>query len=429
MPPVSAVFACVAVLIAAPCGGVETLTASASTSARDSNPNSAVDGNRFSLASAWKGDTNATQWWWQVKFEAEREVGTILQIVGDHDFVLRNAPSQSVWQRSDDGLTWSDLRGTAVTNDGRLFRIHRLSHVVRARYLRFNITAVTGQYPTLREVEFYSETNAPVPFPDWIIAVNTTHDSALPNHGQEFIPLAKSCSGWEELQAQQVWLGSFNEQFLRIEPRPLCGFLSGNFKDWCEVDRENWRGTQEVLRNKNLPIWASCGGAQGLAILAETGVDKPWDCPHCREPQNPRTPIYTHIGHTAERPCGDYSGCIFERGLHWVRVVTDDPVFKNLPQEFQVMQSHCGQIEWPPSGWSLIATAGQGSRTKTQCLRMNDRYIYAAQFHIEMKGAPVASEQIMGNFLGLAKAWGGYKAKPIKQRTIPSGRVGGPASD
>jgi len=73
------------------------------------------------------------------------------------------------------------------------------------------------------------------------------------------------------------------------------------------------------------------------------------------------------------------------------------------------MESHCGQIEWPPLGWSLIATAGENTKTKMQCLRLNDHPIYAAQFHIEMAGTPEVSKQIMSNFLNVAKAWGGYR--------------------
>ena len=84
----------------------------------------------------------------------------------------------------------------------------------------------------------------------------------LPGHGQEFIPLARSCAGWENVQAQQVWLGSFDEMFVGAEPRPLCAFLSGNFKDWCEIAREPWRGTEQVMKRGHLPMWASCGGAQ-----------------------------------------------------------------------------------------------------------------------------------------------------------------------
>ena len=385
-------------------------TATASSSSEGSEAGGAVDGNRFSVerASAWKGRTSAGRWWWQVEFERTRHVGAILQVVGDHAFVFRNAPLQFVWQRSADGTHWSDLPETATTNERRLFRIHRLARAVEARFLRLNIAAAAGAFPTLREVEFYSDPQQPIGFPDWIVVVNTTQDATLPGHGQEFIPLAKSCPGWTQLQSQQICLDTFDEDFLGAEPRPLCGFLSGNFRDWCQVNRETWRGSQEVLRHKHLPMWASCGGAQGLAILAETGVDRPWDCPHCRDPLKPRIPIYTHIGHTAARPCGDYSGCVFERGLHWVRTLADDPVFKNLPREFQVMENHCGQIEWPPAGWRLVATAGEGTKTQTQCLRMNDRPIYAAQFHIEMGGAPEASKQLMDNFLVLAKAWGGY---------------------
>ncbi len=169
------------------------------------------------------------------------------------------------------------------------------------------------------------------------------------------------------------------------------------------ISREPWRGTQEVLEQRTLPIWASCGGAQGLAILAEVGVDRAWDCPHCRDPLAPKTPIYTHIGHTGTRPCGDYSACIFERGPHRVRQLTSDPVFDGLPTEFSAMESHCGQIAWPPQGWQLIATAGEG--TKTQCLRLKDQCIYAAQFHIEMNGTPEVSRVIMSNFLSLARQW------------------------
>jgi hypothetical protein len=40
-----------------------------------------------------------------------------------------------------------------------------------------------------------------------------------------------------------------------------------------------------------------------------------------------------------------------------------------------------------------------------------DRYIYAAQFHMETEGTPKSSIAIMTNFLRLAKEWGGYNPK------------------
>jgi hypothetical protein len=367
----------------------------------------AYDRDRFSLspASAWIGGQSETSWWWQIQFQEPRQVGAILQIVGDHAFVFHHAPQRYLWQASDDGQTWRDLEETAQTHESRCYRVIRLKEVHTVRALRLRIDAAEGGMPVLREVEFFPEVQSRIAFPDWIVAVNTTDDRKLPNHGQDFIPLAQSCDGSAELQAQQVWLGEFDAAFISAEPRPLCAFLSGNFKDWCEVDRQTWRGTAEVLKASTLPMWASCGGAQGLAILAETGVDKPWDCPHCRDPRAPKLPIYTHIGHTGVRPCGDYAACIHERGPHEVVKVADDLVFRGLPAAFQVMESHCGQIEWPPAGWSLIATAGTGTLTKTQCLRRDHFPIYAAQFHIEMSGTPESSRRIMSNFLALAKEW------------------------
>ncbi len=161
---------------------------------------------------------------------------------------------------------------------------------------------------------------------------------------------------------------------------------------------------QEVFTNGNLPIWGSCGGAQALAILQETGVDKPWDCPRCRDPQNPKSPVYSHIGHTGAANCGDYSKNLWERGKFKVRLVTRDPAFDGLPTIFEVMESHIGQIAYVPKGWVRLVTNGPGALTVNQCLRVKNRHIYAAQFHIEMAGTPETSRKIMTNFLSLARA-------------------------
>src|SRR5262249_52271672 len=151
--------------------------------------------------------------------------------------------------------------------ESRMFRIHRLTKARTARYLRLHIDKAEGKFPTLREVEVYDRTDARIPFDDWIITVYTDEERKISQESDDFTQLARQCQGWEKLAAQQIWLDTFNEAFVAAEPRPLCAFLSGNFKDWCQRTREPWRGTQEVLAKRNLPIWASCGGAQGLAIL------------------------------------------------------------------------------------------------------------------------------------------------------------------
>jgi hypothetical protein len=343
-----------------------------------------------------------------------------LQIIGDDPLRLRNAPQKSKWQASLDGQQWSDLEETAVESERRTMRVHRLKTPRQLRFLRLTIDSVEGAFPTLREVETFADTRAAVEFPDSIVIVSTLDkpewDKGHPA-GSEFVALARKCHGWEHVLAQHVWLDSFDERFVSAEPRPLCAFLTGNFSDWCQKDRAAWRGTQEVLTTGRLPLWASCGGAQGLAILAEVGVAMPWDCPHCRDPNNPKSPIYGHIGHTggSKPKCGDYTTCVFERGPSNVLQIVADPVFFGLPREFRVMESHCGQIEYVPKGWIQTATMGAGAKSDMQCLRVADRYIYAAQFHIEMAGTPGTSQQLMANFLALAKAWGGYnpKASPV----------------
>ena len=142
-----------------------------------------------------------------------------------------------------------------------------------------------------------------------------------------------------------------------------------------------------------------------------------WDCPHCRDPLHPKSPIYGHIGHkgTALKKCSDYSECLFEKGKTRVLSLAEDPVLAGLPREFEIIESHCGQIEYAPRGWLHIVTKGTGGQTRFQCLRRADRYIYAAQFHIELPGTPENSRLIMSNFLHLAQEWGGYNphAQPI----------------
>jgi hypothetical protein len=385
----------------------------ASSSTAGFAPKGAVDGDRFSTESdaAWKGRKGDKTWWWQVRYPEPRAIGAILQINGDHPTVLRNAPRRYVWRWSSDGVIWHNLRETETLCERRLFRIHRLNEPVRAQYLRLQIFEADGEFPTLREAEFYDQPAAAISFPDWIVAVSTAEESTLPAAGQRFIGLAKACKDWQGLPAQEVWLGSFDEAFVAAEPRPLCAFLTGNIPEWCQRMQEPWRGTQEVLKKRNLPIWAACGGAQGLAILDDIGMKRPWDCPRCRDPKDPLLPIYTHIGHTGPAVCGDYSKNVFERGKFNVRQSARDPAFAGLPQEFEIMESHCGQIEYVPKGWLLVVTRGQGAKTKNQCLRVKDRYIYAAQFHMENEGTPDNSRTIMSNFLKLAKEWGGYNPR------------------
>ena len=102
----------------------------------------AMDGDRFRSQAgvAWRGLVDAVDgWWWQVKFAELRQIGSIQQIHGEAGELLTNSPQSYVWQHSDDGIVWRDLLETAIANETRLFRIHRLKRRVEVRYLRLHI--------------------------------------------------------------------------------------------------------------------------------------------------------------------------------------------------------------------------------------------------------------------------------------------------
>jgi hypothetical protein len=381
--------------------------ATASSSAPGLSPENAIDGDRFAACddSLWRGRPGDSSWWWQIEFPTPRPLGAILQIAGDEATSLRNGPSSYIWQVSTDGVQWRDLPKTRVRDETRSFRIHRFESAGEIRFARIVIESAAHSAPAIREVEFYDQFDAPIAFPDWILAVSTVETPDSLREATPFVDLANSCEGFQSLQAQRVWIPDFNLDLVRAEPRPIAAFLTGNFRDWCQKDRETWRGAAEVLKARALPMWASCGGAQGLAILETVGVDRPWDCPRCRDPIHPKTPIYTHIGHTGDSPCGVYDRNIAERGAHQLKIESPDPALQGLPPIFASMESHVGQIEFVPPGWKRIVTNGPGTLTINQCLRINDFPIYAAQFHIEMKGAETSSRQIMSNFLTIASKW------------------------
>ncbi len=213
---------------------------------------------------------------WQTTFAEPTQIGSILQINSDDPHQLKNAPRNYSWQVSDDGEQWTLLQDTVVLRENRLFRIHRLKQAVTTKHIRLVVNLSHGSAPALREVEFYPAVDAEIPFPEWIVAVSSDEDPDNVSLGMPFISLARLCDGWQNVPAQTIWHGDFDPEFAFAEPRPLCAFLSGSFLEWCQCSREPWRGTQEVLKSRRLPMWGACGGAQVLAILEETGVDQPW---------------------------------------------------------------------------------------------------------------------------------------------------------
>ena len=249
----------------------------ASSTASGTTASGAVDGERFSLdaGSLWRGEVGNETWWWQIWFDQPRPVGAILQVNGDHSTVFQNAPRRYVWQWSEDARVWHDLEDTETHRERRLFRIHRLSSARDVRGLRILVSESAGDAPTLREVEFYDGPRAAIEVGAWIVSVSTRESAALPGGTGAFVSLARQCPGWESVLAQQIWIGDFDGEFVAAEPYPLCAFLTGNSKEWCQRTREPWRGVQEVLAARNLPIWGACE----WRIATFTPPSSTWSCP------------------------------------------------------------------------------------------------------------------------------------------------------
>lgn len=402
----------------------------ASTSQSGFGPYGAYDYDRFdgAVGKCWKGQSGQENWYWQINFTEPQQVGSILMIMGEPGatvdrfrFFQNNTPIEYKWQYSYDGSVWYDLTETEQTDEKRLFRIHRLNMPIAPKHLRLWISDCIGSYPTIREIEIYEDIDTYIPFDEWLVAVDITEYMNPHGNTDWFIELARECSGWSNVQGQQIWLGTFDESFLDIEPYPLCVFLSGSYNEWCQRTQFYFAGLQEALDNENIPIWGSCGGAQVLGLLAETGYDQPWDCPRCRHYHNPAwSPIYGHIGYInpsiepVDCNLNDYSNNIYESGPYWISKegTPADPVFAGLSDPFLANESHCGQLNYPPAGWYQVGGIGHpDTKTEFQCIRRTGKYIYAAQFHIENYNSQTwnNSIQIMTNFLNLAQSAGGYQ--------------------
>ncbi len=403
------IVALILVLLATCAAAADDIAASSAQSEHPAAGACDSDNQRDEPGTSWRGLAGDPDgWWWQVHFDAPRRVGAILQVHGDASPMLNNSPATYVWQRSDDGVNWHNLAETNVDHERRLFRAHRLQEPVTASYMRLRIAAARGGYPTLRAVEFFPDTDAAIEFPEWILSVNITDRPGTLN-GFGHVTVARQTDTGKDLLAQQIDVADLTTEFVTLEPRPLCMFLSGSYRDWCQVDRTTYRGLDEILKQRLLPIWGSCGGCQLLAIREETGIEHPWDCPHCRDPEHPLLPIYTHLRCTdrtnSHTPCGVYTECGMQQGLVALQRLEDDPVFAGLPADgaFTCRESHCGQIVFLPPGWTLLATHAPGGTTVQQLMKVAGYPIYAAQFHIDMGGEHASI--LAANFIRIARQW------------------------
>jgi GMP synthase (glutamine-hydrolysing) len=88
-----------------------------------------------------------------------------------------------------------------------------------------------------------------------------------------------------------------------------------------------------------------------------------------------------------------------EYGLSRLKVITEDDLFKGLPKEFLVWESHNDEVKDAPS-FMILAMS---DNCKIQAVKHVKKPFYGVQFHPEVNDTEHGS-QILENFVNLVSA-------------------------
>ena len=88
-----------------------------------------------------------------------------------------------------------------------------------------------------------------------------------------------------------------------------------------------------------------------------------------------------------------------EYGLTKINIFEEDTIFKNLPSQLNVWESHTDEVVEPPNGFRILASS---ANTRVQAMVNSDNSIFGVQFHPEVKHTERGIE-IFKNFLTACK--------------------------
>jgi GMP synthase (glutamine-hydrolysing) len=86
-----------------------------------------------------------------------------------------------------------------------------------------------------------------------------------------------------------------------------------------------------------------------------------------------------------------------EYGLSTLKVIEEDDLFRGLPHEFKVWESHNDEVKEVPN-FSILAMS---ENCKIQAVKHVDKPFYGVQFHPEVNNTEYGS-QILKNFVNVA---------------------------
>jgi GMP synthase (glutamine-hydrolysing) len=87
-----------------------------------------------------------------------------------------------------------------------------------------------------------------------------------------------------------------------------------------------------------------------------------------------------------------------EYGLSRMKVLEEDDLFKGLPKEFLVWESHNDEVKDVP-GFAVLAMS---ENCRIQAIKHHEKPLYGVQFHPEVNNTEHGRE-ILGNFVNVVK--------------------------
>jgi GMP synthase (glutamine-hydrolysing) len=163
--------------------------------------------------------------------------------------------------------------------------------------------------------------------------------------------------------------------------------VSASNAPWTAHEPHAFDPLGRALSESAAPVLGVCAGMQLLAWFAGGRV----------EPLAP--PAGGEL--TLDPSLGDEAAA--EIGFQRIEVVApDDPLFRGVEREPEVLQRHTHHVSQLPSGFEVLATS---SRCPVQALRRSARPVWGVQFHPEEWDAEhPAGERVLRNFFAAARA-------------------------
>jgi GMP synthase (glutamine-hydrolysing) len=171
------------------------------------------------------------------------------------------------------------------------------------------------------------------------------------------------------------------------ELRPAFLALSPNGIPWCRYRGRSgaaladfFKALPIIAERLNIPIVGICGGHQAIALAFGGKVG----------------PI-----RGGEDDCFPYGHNPTERGRHWVKVMTDDPIFAGMNKKLNMVQNHYDEVKRLPPGFIRLAA---NKMCPYQIIRHPSRPVYGIQAHCEYYyGSRPDGGLILRNFLNIAR--------------------------